>query len=93
MKREIKEEKGKSSLPILLTVAVVMILIIVTAFFVCRHAMKAETHARYVGIMNFASEKIAKTIRGMEMNAMNEFDEVEKHLDSQSRSAWLFCCL
>ena len=82
MKRDIKEEKGKSSLPILLTVAVVMILIIVTAFFVCRHAMKAETHARYVGIMNFASEKIAKTIRGMEMNAMNEFDEVEKHLDS-----------
>ena len=45
MKREIKEEKGKSSLPILLTVAVVMILIIVTAFFVCRHAMKAETLA------------------------------------------------
>ena len=32
--------------------------------------------------MNVASEKIAKTIRGMEMNAMNVFDEVEKHLDS-----------
>ena len=33
-------------------------------------------------MMNIASEKIAKTVRGMEMNAMNEFDEVEKHLDS-----------
>lgn len=32
--------------------------------------------------MNLASEKIAKTVSGMEMNAMNEFDEVEKHLDS-----------
>ncbi|MBQ7471958.1 MAG: hypothetical protein IJS97_05990, partial [Prevotella sp.] len=36
----------------------------------------------YAGIMNIASEKLAKTIHGMEMNAMNEFDEVEKHLDS-----------
>jgi len=45
-------------------------------------AIKAETHARYVGITNVASEKIAKTIRGMELNAMNEFDEVEKHLDT-----------
>jgi hypothetical protein len=35
-----------------------------------------------VGILNLASEKISKTIRGMEMNAMNEFDEVEKHLDT-----------
>ena len=44
--------------------------------------MKAETHVRYVGIMDVASEKIAKSISGMEMNAMNVFDKVEKHLDS-----------
>lgn len=48
----------------------------------CRQAALAGSNARYVGMMNVASEKIAKTVRGMEMNAMNEFDEVEKHLDS-----------
>ena len=41
-----------------------------------------EDHVRHAGIMTITAEKIAKTIRGMEMNAMNEFDEVEKHLDS-----------
>ena len=43
---------------------------------------KTDRHARYVGIMNIASEKIARTVRGMEMSAMNVFDEVGKHLDS-----------
>ena len=43
---------------------------------------KTDRHARYVGIMNIASEKIARTVRGMEMSAMNVFDEVAKHLDS-----------
>ena len=52
------------------------------AYSTCSKAMIAERHARYAGIMNIASEKLAKTIHGMEMNAMNEFDEVEKHLDS-----------
>jgi hypothetical protein len=44
--------------------------------------MDAENHARYVGIMNVTSEKIATTISGMEMNAMNVFDEVEKNMES-----------
>ena len=48
----------------------------------CHSATKATHHVRYVGMLNLASEKIAKTIHGMEMNAMNVFDEVEKHLDS-----------
>ena len=52
------------------------------AYTTCSKAVTAERHVRYAGIMNIASEKLAKTIRGMEMNAMNEFDEVEKHLDS-----------
>ncbi len=52
------------------------------AYSTCSKAMEAERHTRYAGIMNIASEKLANTIRGMEMNAMNEFDEVEKHLDS-----------
>ena len=52
------------------------------SYWICYQAVQSESHTRYVGIMNLASEKIAKTISGMEMNAMNEFNEVEKHLDS-----------
>lgn len=44
--------------------------------------MRAETNVRYVGLQNIISEKMAKTIKGMETNAKNVFDEVEKHLDS-----------
>jgi hypothetical protein len=67
---------------VLLSALVFVIAIGVIAYTICSKAMMAERHARYAGIMNIASEKLAKTIRGMEMNAMNEFDEVEKHLDS-----------
>ena len=66
----------------LLTVLAVFLIFSAVALWACYQSATAETHVRYVGMMNIASEKIAKTIRGMEMNAMNEFDEVEKHLDS-----------
>lgn len=66
----------------LLTVIAVLIIIFIISFGVCYHVVQEESHIRCVGMMNVASEKLAKTIRGMEMNAMNEFDEVEKHLDS-----------
>ena len=66
----------------LLSALVVVIVIGATAYHICTKAMDAERHTRYAGIMNIASERLAKTISGMEMNAMNEFDEVEKHLDS-----------
>ena len=69
-------------LEVLLTVLMVFILFSAIALWTCYQAITAEAHVRYVGMMNIASEKIAKTIRGMEMNAMNVFDEVEKHLDS-----------
>ena len=46
------------------------------------YAVKAERNARYVGMMNMVEEKLAKTVRGVEMNAENVFDEVAKHLDS-----------
>ena len=63
-------------------VLAIMVVTLCASVWKCRQAADAESHVRYVGIMNLASEKIAKTIHGMEMNAMNEFDEVEKHLDS-----------
>lgn len=65
---------------LLLTVLAVFVFTSSVAIWAFYQAVKTENHVRYVGMMNIASEKIAKTIRGMEMNAMNEFDEVEKHL-------------
>ena len=59
-----------------------MLVLLLLTFFVCQYSMRAENHVRYVGIMNVVSEKIAKTINGMEMNAMNVFDEVEKNMGS-----------
>jgi len=73
---------GKTKAAILLTVFVISLLLLLVAFWACRYCIQAEAHARYTGVMNVASEKIAKTISGMEMNAMNVFDEVQKHMDS-----------
>jgi hypothetical protein len=67
---------------LLLTVLAVFVFTSSVDLWAFYQAVKTENHVRYVGMMNIASEKIAKTIRGMEMNAMNKFDEVEKHLDS-----------
>ena len=67
---------------ILFVVPAIMFVVFSSACWICHRALKAEAHARYVGIANIAAEKIAKTVRGVEMNALNEFDEVEKHLDS-----------
>ena len=72
----------KTTRYVLLTVMIVVITISTISVIVCSQAMKAETKMRYVGVMDVASEKIAKTIRGMEMNANNVFDEVEKHMDT-----------
>ena len=66
----------------LLTVLVTMLIILILGFMACKYTLNAENHVRYVGIMNVASEKISKTINGMEMNAMNVFDEVQKNMDS-----------
>jgi hypothetical protein len=46
------------------------------------YAVRAERNARYVGLMNVVAEKLSKTVRGVEMNAENVFDEVAKHLES-----------
>ena len=65
-----------------LTFVTVCIAMLVVTYLFCRDIMKAEVHMRYVGIMNVASQKIAKTVSGMEMNAMNVFDEVGKHMEN-----------
>lgn len=77
-----KTDTDKTIKYVLLTMLAVLIVVFVISVVVCSQAMTAETHMRYLGVMNVASEKIAKTIRGMEMNANNVFDEVEKHMET-----------
>ena len=66
----------------LLTVLSVLIIIACASFWAFSYTMRAETNVRYVGTATLVSEKLSKTIRGMEMNARNVFDEVGKHLDT-----------
>ena len=66
----------------LLTVMLVIFVVAVLSYAVCCYTIKAEIHVRNMGLMNIAAEKVAKTIKGMEMNAVNVFDEVSKHLDT-----------
>lgn len=82
MEQASKTNSSRTTQYVLLTALAVMIVTLSISIMVCSQAMTAETHMRYLGVMNVASEKIAKTIRGMEMNANNVFDEVEKHMDT-----------
>ena len=67
---------------VLIISSVVMIITLAAALWINFRAMKAEAHVRYVGISNIAAEKVALTVRAMEMNAKNVFDEVSKHMDT-----------
>lgn len=66
----------------MLTFVAVMTVTVAVAFWLCYRSICAEAYARYIGIKNVSAEKIAKIIRGVEMNAINVFDEVGKHLDT-----------
>ena len=74
--------KIKRNILLFLAILIVMLVISGTAFWAFNQALRAETNVRYTGIAMIISEKLSKTIRGMEMNARNVFNEVERHLDS-----------
>ena len=59
MKQIPKPIVNKLSRYVLLTMLVVMIVVLALSFRICYHAVRAESHVRYVGMMNVASEKIA----------------------------------
>ena len=82
MEQNTKSITKRAKLYVLLTVLTVLVIFSAFTYYKCYQASIAEKYVRYVGMMNVAAEKIGKSVRGMEMNAMNEFDEVEKHLDS-----------
>ena len=66
---------------ILLTVFIVLIAMAAVNLWTSYQVAVAGAHARYMGFKNVSSEKIAKIIRGAEMNATNIFDEVSKNLN------------
>lgn len=66
----------------LLIVLATMTLLVAISCAICYQALKAEAYARYMGIRNNSAEKIAKIIRGVEMNAQNTFEEVYANVDS-----------
>ena len=72
----------RQSMYVLLVVTAVISVSLGMSFLAFSYVMRAETNVRYVGLQNIISEKMAKTIKGMETNAKNVFDEVGKHLDS-----------
>ena len=72
----------RQSMYVLLVVTAVIIVSLGMSFLAFSYVMRAETNVRYVGLQNIISEKMAKTIKGMETNAKNVFDEVGKHLDT-----------
>lgn len=67
---------------VLLTVFVVLTAMATLAMIAQYQVILAEAYSRYVGIKNIATEKIAKIIRGTEINANNVFEEVSTHLDA-----------
>lgn len=67
---------------LLLTVYAVIIIITALSGLAFYLLLKSETHIRYMGIKNVMSEKIARSVWGMEISANNVFDEVERHMDS-----------
>ena len=82
MRRATDRKSSKTKRFVILTVVAMMVVMLALTFLLCCYILKAESHVRCVSILNVASERVAKTISGMEMNAMNVFDEVQKHLDS-----------
>lgn len=74
----LKTFKGRKRY-VLLTITAVIFIFASASFWMCYQTLKAEAYARYMGVRNVSAEKIAKIIRGVEMNALNIFDEVEKH--------------
>lgn len=67
---------------ILLTVLVVLTAMTSVTLYVSYQVIMASAHSRYMGMKNVSAEKIAKVIRGAEMNANNIFEEVSRHLDN-----------
>jgi len=66
----------------MLTVLAVFLVMAAVAFITSYQIVRAESYARYTGVKNVSSERVAKIIRGVEINANNIFEEVERNLNN-----------
>lgn len=78
---ETKPISRKHNRPVLLTVLIVLLAMAALSLTICYQVIQAEAYSRYVGIKNLSMEKVARIVRGTEMNANNVFDEVSKSLN------------
>ena len=62
MNKATDRKTSKTKRFVMLTVAAVMLVMLGLTFLICCYTLKAESHVRYVLILNVASERIAKTI-------------------------------
>jgi hypothetical protein len=75
---ETKPISRKHNRHVLLTVLIVLLAMAALSLTICYQVIQAEAYSRYVGIKNLSMEKVARIVRGTEMNANNVFDEVSK---------------
>lgn len=78
---ETKPISRKHNRHVLLTVLIVLLAMAALSITICYQVIQAEAYSRYVGIKNLSMEKVARIVRGTEMNANNVFDEVSKNLN------------
>ena len=76
---DVKTNPKKWLRPVLIVALAVAVALLAVAL---NYTVRAERNVRYVGMMNLVAEKLSKTVRGVEMNAENVFDEVAKNMDS-----------
>ena len=82
MEETTNKQPQKTNGKILLTVLLVLLAMASVSCWFIYHVAQSEAYSRYFGIKNVSSERIAKIIRGAEMNAYNIFDEVNQNLDN-----------
>ena len=66
----------------LATALVIMLFTMTISFIAAYRAMRGEIQGRYLNMLNVVSGKVHMEVKDIEMEAMNVFDEVERHLDS-----------
>jgi len=76
-----KEINKRHKRSILLTVFIVLTALVFMAILIDYQLILAGARSHYIGIKNVSAEKIAKIIRGAEMNAINIFEEVGRNLN------------
>ena len=81
MEKESETTAKRPKRHLLLTVSILLIVMASVALLACYQIIQVEAYSRYTGLKNISTERIAKIVRGAEINANNIFEEVSMHLD------------